>query len=510
MAMALALTAITPGVQAAPAAPAAPAAHASDAALLRAHLRQTYPSLEYVQRQRALFPDEAQGAALAWREGGADPPMATEREVVEALAQLGDQHVALVGPRAGKAETLGVLFRSASDGSLVAWRVFGAAARRAHLQPGERVLAVDGVATASWLRRSAARTFGGNRRGRMAEAALDLGLGTPLVHRVAGLQHRVALRLRDARGSERTLALAYAPVDEALATAMAAAIGRPDLPAHFAAAGLRVGTLRLGAFAPQYDPRFIEASEKAADLPGTNDDDAMLAGYCAVVADFVAHADAVAADSDLLLLDLRGNLGGFDREAGLLVQSLAAQPIAPTWDWFPTDKPGRALLKEEIIDPPCAHIATQRPLLVLTDAGTRSAGEFSTAWLWQAGAFVLGETTAGAGGGYEYQHAPDFELPGTGLRVRASANFSLFDPTTALHAGEFGEDELVALASADGFLPSRARPFAIQSVGFRPDLPLDSTFADLRDGGRAQLRRAIARLRATQALPLDPGTASRD
>jgi hypothetical protein len=142
-----------------------------------------------------------------------------------------------------------------------------------------------------------------------------------------------------------------------------------------------------------------------------------------------------------------------------------------------------------------------RPLLVLTDAGTRSAGEFSTAWLWQAGAVVLGETTAGAGGGYEYQSAPDFELPATGLRVRTSANFSIFDPLGELREGERAEAELVALATRDGFRPSRLRPFAIQSVGFRPDLPLGSTFDDLRDGGLAQVKRAIAQLRAAPAHP---------
>jgi C-terminal processing protease CtpA/Prc len=297
------------------------------------------------------------------------------------------------------------------------------------------------------------------------------------------------------------LRLGYTPMDEALATAMAAAVQQADLPEHFEADGLRIGTLRLGAFAPQYDPRFIAASDRASEIAGTSEDAAMLAGYCAVVADFVTRADAVAARSDLLLLDLRGNLGGFDREARLLMQARAANPFAATFDWFPTGMPGTARLQAEVVDPPCAHLRQPRALLVLTDAGTRSAGEFSAAWLWQAGATVIGETTAGAGGGYEYQAAPDFELPATKLRVRSSANFSLFDPRAQLHEGEMPEQTLVELATGDGFRPSRLHPFAIQSVGLRPDLPIRTGAADLQDGGVGAVRKAIAALRAAHALP---------
>lgn len=435
----------TPVVLAAPRPPSSPAQ--TDLDLLRAHLLQAYPSLPYVDRYREAFPDEIQGGAAFWSADPASPDFDKPEHLVAGLAQLQDQHVALVGPRAGKAETLGVLFRSATDGSLVAWRVFADAARSAGLHAGDRVLMVDGVETSAWLRRSAALTFGGNRRGRMAEAALDLGMGTPIVHRTAQLHEAVSLTIDYADGKARTVDLSYQPMSDTLVAAMAIAVAQADLPEHFEAAGLRIGTLRVGAFAPQYDPMFVSASDKASETPGTSEDRAMLAGYCAVVADFVRRAEALAKGSDVFLLDLRGNLGGFDREARLLAQALAAKPIPPTFDWFATASRDTAKLTEEIVDPSCGHISLQRPIVVLDDGGTRSAGEFMASWLWEAGAIVVGETTAGA------------------------------------------------------FEPSRSRPFAIQSLGLRPDLAMATTLADLREGGVAQVKAAVATLRADKRLP---------
>lgn len=464
-----------------------------DAQVLKQRLARDYPSLLYVDRYRAAFPHEVQGNAPIWSARSAQA-IADPASVVGALAHLQDQHVALVGPKAGKTETLGVLFRSSADGGLVAWHVFDPSAATGGLKQGDEVLAIDGIAAKAWLERAARMTFGGNRRGRVAEAALDLGLATPIVHRTSGLGPRVQLLVRTGVEPARLLRLRYRPVDAALASAMAAAIGEPDLPARFEAGGLRVGTLRIGAFAPQYDPAFLRASESAAAVPGTSEDAAMLAGYCAVVAAFVGRFDRIARDADVVVLDLRGNMGGFDREARLLADSLAGAKLPRTFDFGATPTRGTVELVEEKVDPACANVTVARPVLVFVDAGTRSAGEFMTSWLWAAGFPVLGETTMGAGGGYEFDGPSSFALPQSGFSVRASAVFSVFDPAGALKPGKRSERDLVEQITAENFRPSRTRPFAIQSVGFTPDVRLEPRTRDLQDGGLSGLRAAIATL----------------
>ena len=464
-----------------------------DAQVLKQRLASDYPSLLYVDRYRAAFPQEVQGNTPIWSERS-DYAIADPAALVSALAQLQDQHVALVGPKAGKTETLGALFRSSADGGLVAWRVFDPSAAAGGLKQGDQVLAIDGLAAKPWLEHAARLTFGGNRRGRVAEAALDLGLATPIVHRTSGLGSQVKLLVRTGVERTRMLRLGYRPVDAALATAMAATIGEPDLPAQFEAGGLRVGTLRIGAFAPQYDPAFLAASEAAAAVPGASEDAAMLAGYCAVVANFVGRFDRIARDADVVVLDLRGNMGGFDREARLLADSLAGEKLPRTFDFSATSTRGTVELVEEKTDPSCARVTVARPVLVFVDAGTRSAGEFMTSWLWVAGFPVLGETTMGAGGGYEFDGPSSFALPESGFSVRASAVFSIFDPVGALAPGKHPEQALVEQITADNFRPSRTRPFAIQSVGFTPDLRLEPRTRDLQDGGLSELRAAIAAL----------------
>jgi hypothetical protein len=157
-------------------------------------------------------------------------------------------------------------------------------------------------------------------------------------------------------------------------------------------------------------------------------------------------------------------------------------------------------LVEERIDPSCGHVSVQRPVMVFVDAGTRSAGEFMTSWLWAAGIPVIGETTMGAGGGYEFNGPSSFALPESGFDVRTSAVFSIFDPVGALKPGRRSETELVEQLTADNFKPSRLRPFSVQAVGFTPDLVVESHVADLQDGGLAQLRDAIAKLAAQGRL----------
>jgi C-terminal processing protease CtpA/Prc len=479
-ALALAILATTAGA----------AAAQSDGESLRAYLKQTYPSLAYVDRYRAAFPGEIQGSDALWRPAAAPPPVATVEGLVRAMVGLQDSHVSVGDPKSSGSETLSVLFRTSTDGHMVVWRVLdpGVAARR-----GDVVLSIDGTPTDAWLQRAAASTFGGSHRSRAAAAALNLGVGSGAVHRIAGLGETVSLVVQSAGGRARTVSLTYRPMNETRAAGLSAALNDGDLPERFKAGPARVGTIRLGAFAPQYDETFIAASDKAEKQPGVSEDQAMIVGFCAVVNAFVARFDRVAGGSDVMVLDLRGNFGGFVREARLLALAMAPGRLARTWDVAPTAAPGTLRLEEQQNDPGCARVRRSLPLVVLTDAGTRSSGEFMAAWLWAAGSPVVGERTVGAGGGREFGAKP-LILP-SGLRVSASTNFSVFDPVDRLHEGEIAEDALIDQVTADRFAPDRTRPFAIQSVGMAPDVQTATGLDDLRDGGVGSLRRAMADLR---------------
>ena len=316
----------------------------------------------------------------------------------------------------------------------------------------------------------------------------------------AGLGTLLVLSVQSGDAAPRDVTLAYHPVDDDGAAAMTKAVNSPDLPRTFTVAGTRVGALRLGAFAPQYDDSFNAASDAAAAIAGTSDDQAMVAGFCAVVTAFIGEANDLAGQSDVLVLDLRGNMGGFGREARLLAQALAPAPLPASFDVFAGSTSGKVTLKPEPTDPSCGHISVQRPVIVLTDAGTRSAGELMSAWLWGAGVAVAGERTVGAGGGFEFGSS-GFDLPVTGYAVRTSGNFTLFDSTGTLVAGDMDEEAMVNGVAADGFAPSRTRPFAIQAAGLRPDVADTTTLADLHDGGVAEVGRIITVLKAQGRLP---------
>jgi C-terminal processing protease CtpA/Prc len=472
-----------------------PASAANDAILLRDHVLRAYPSLLYVDTYRRTFPNEAQGTATFWSGDAAELRIDHPRQLIATLAELQDPHVSFAGKSAGKSETLGLLFRTSSDGRMIVWRVFDASIRA--VTGGEQVLAVDGLPTQAWLRRAASMTFGGNRRGRYAEAALDLGLGTPIVHRTAYLERTVHVVVKSASGAPRTITLAYRPMNAQRALALASTLDKPDLPAAFTSSGTRVGALRIGAFAAQYDPVFLAASASASKNQGTTDDQAMYAGYCAVARDFAKRFEVLARGSDVIVIDLRGNLGGFDREARLEAGAIAPSTPAKTFDLFATGRTGTVRLEEQHFDPPCGRVAIRRPIVVLVDAGTRSSGELMAAWLWTSGATIAGEHTAGAGGGLDYD-AKGFPLPTFGLNVRMSGNFTVFDPALQLSEGDWPEEAVVAQVTADRFAPSRERAFAFQAVGLRPDIVAPTTLADLRDGGIAQVGHIVAKLLARQ------------
>jgi|GEM_PF-2366881 len=481
---------------AAPAANASTTEPATDGQTLHDELRRHYPSLSWIERYRQAYPAEVQGNDALWHATPA-PALDNNEQLIDALVALQDQHVALADPAGGKPETLGVLFRTSSDGAMVVWRRIDPSVTT--LAEGEQVLSIDGVAVARWLEQAAQRTFGGNRRSRMAEAAVKLAMASRAEHAATGLANRVHFTIRDAGGKERTVELTYQAVTAQTGAAIAQAVERSDLPDVVLAGGYRVGVLRFGAFAPQYDADFNQAAD-AADVPGASQDAPMLAGFCALVRKRLAGIDALAARSDLLLVDLRGNLGGFGREARLLAQALTREPLARTLDLFTTGTPGRVKLVEQHNDASCGSIATPRPLLVWTDAGTRSSGEFMATWLWSAGAITIGERTIGAGGGRDAD-AAGIQLPNSGMRVKYSGNFSVFDNGTRLQSGQTDELALLDLVSQNRFAPSRTRPFAIQAVGLAPDVPLPTTTGDLLDGGRSAIERAVARLIQSRRLP---------
>jgi len=466
------------------------AAEKSEAVALRNYLRQTYPSLAYVERYRSAYPEEIQGSNALWAEGPL-PPAATAQDLVSALVGLEDYHVSLKGTAVGSNQTLGALFRTSSDNQMIVWRVFDT--HGAELKSGDAVLSINDVPTAAWLDRVQAVTFGGNRRSRAALAAFQLGVSTRANHQIQGLGDAVSLLVQTNARAPRKVTLKYQPMSEQRDLAMVNAVEQRDLPRHFSAAGTRIGTMRLGLFAPQYSDTFNKANDQAEKVPGTTEDQAMLAGFCAVVRSYIAEFDAVADQADVMVVDLRGNMGGFGREARLLVEAMTSVST-PTFDVFASGKSGVLKLVAQPTDASCGQVKSRKPIIVMTDAGTRSAGEHTAAWMWAGNALLVGERTIGAGGGLE-AGSKGFALPNSNFNVSASESFAFFDPRGELQAGEANETALLEKVSIDRFAPSRTRPFATQAAGMRPDLESKSTLADLRDGGRAQIERALQALR---------------
>jgi C-terminal processing protease CtpA/Prc len=369
---------------------------------------------------------------------------------------------------------------------MIAWRIFDPRINALH--SGDEIIAVDGVPTGDWLARTARLTFGGNARSRQAEAALNLGLGTQAVHEVAGLGKLVTLSVRPAHGAAYPVHLPYQPMTQPLAAAMAASVNSADLPDIVRAGPYRVGSVRIGAFAPQFDPVFTAAADAApqsADAP----DAAMLAGFCAVTRELIAHYDSIASHSDLMLVDLRGNMGGFGREVRAIAWAISGKPPITTYDVVAAPA-GTVRLRAEPEDPSCGNVNSRKPLLVLVDAGTRSAGELLATYLWANGAIVLGERTVGAGGGRD---AASTGIPTgvPGYRALISESFFLFDPKGEWHAGTMNETQFVARVAAQKFAPSRQRPYTTQAIGVLPDVLLSILWQDLRDNGSSLVARGI-------------------
>lgn len=450
----------------------------SDVHQLSHYLTTSYPSLQYVARYHAAFPEDAQGIVFPWKDNETPTAFKSAESLIDALSSLKDQHVAVSAVGSGS-ETLGVLFRSASDGGLIVWRIVDPALTS--LAVDETVLTINGVSSADWLKLMAARTFGGNLRSRMAEAALQLALGSKLQHQAYQLSNAVSLTVRDAKGQVRTVILTYKKMDQDMAGRVAGAANQPDLPARFRAGKYRFASIRFGAFAPQFDPAFIEADE-AATKAGKTEEEAMLAGFCGLVRDQIERHDRLGQPYDYLLVDLRGNLGGYGREARLLTEAIAHGPLPRSLDITRGSKPDTLKVVQQVTDPTCGHIKGAPKVVAWVDAGTRSSGELMAAWLWSSGALVVGERTIGAGGGRD-AHSKGVTLGSSGYRVLASENFTFFDQSYTLQEGEVSESALLEQVAADQFAPSRKRPFAIQSVGVRPDIAQKTQLSDLKGGG---------------------------
>lgn len=468
----------------------------TDGEALRQELRQHYPSLAWVERYRQAFPAEVQGNSDLWR-APVPPTLGSYADILTSLVPLQDQHVALVDINNGKQESLGILFRTSSDGAMVVWRRIDP--MMTALIDGEQITDVDGQPVKRWLENASNKTFGGNRRSRMAEAALKLAVATSADHAAVGLNREVRFGVVGKDDKHRTVTLRYQPVTAQTGAALAQAVERSDLPDIVQAHGYKVGIVRVGAFAPQYDSVFNQAAEAAA-RQDTSDDGPMLAGYCAVVRERLAYINDLAARSDVLLIDLRGNMGGYAREARLLTRALTDQPLPTTYDVFPGRRPGRLKLVQQVEDPSCGTIAKPRSLIVWTDGGTRSSGEFMATWLWAAGALTVGERTVGAGGGRDSGSA-GFTLPRSSISVKYSANFSVFENGTRLSSNEISESTLIDIVAQGKFAASRTRPFAIQAVGLLPDVVLPTTASDLADGGVDAIHRVIAQLVRQKLLP---------
>ncbi len=85
--------------------------------------------MRYVDYIRLDFQHEVHGKAF-WSADFADPTFSDATKPTRGLVTLQDQHVSPAGAKAGKSETLGVLFGTASDDSVIVWRVLHGSGRR--------------------------------------------------------------------------------------------------------------------------------------------------------------------------------------------------------------------------------------------------------------------------------------------------------------------------------------------------------------------------------------------
>jgi len=156
-------------------------------------------------------------------------------------------------------------------------------------------------------------------------------------------------------------------------------------------------TVRAGADGPERVLRIVRADVHVqpvswAMVPDTNIADVRLEQFSTGAGDALIEAlnAARAAGADRLVLDLRGNPGGYVGEA----VKVASQFLASGIVYIERNAKGEE--KSSPIQP--GGIATDLPLVVLVDHGTASAAEIVAGALQDAGrAKVVGVTTFGTG-----------------------------------------------------------------------------------------------------------------
>ena len=156
-------------------------------------------------------------------------------------------------------------------------------------------------------------------------------------------------------------------------------------------------TIRSGADGPERDVRIIRADVKIepvswAMVPGTTTAVLRLEQFSSGASPKFRKAleDLQAAGAERLILDLRGNPGGFVNEAG----AIASEFLASGNVYIERNAAG----EEKATQVTPGGIATDIPMVVLVDGGSASAAEIVAGALQDAGrARVVGEQTFGTG-----------------------------------------------------------------------------------------------------------------
>jgi carboxyl-terminal processing protease len=156
-------------------------------------------------------------------------------------------------------------------------------------------------------------------------------------------------------------------------------------------------TLRTGADGPTRDLSIVRADVAVipvtwAMVPGTHTALIRLEQFSHGASNAVKAAltDAKAAGADRIILDLRGNPGGYVNEA----EGVASQFLSSGLVYIERDAAGNETKHQ--VSP--GGVATDLPLVVLVDGGTASSSEIVSGALQDAGrAEIVGTTTFGTG-----------------------------------------------------------------------------------------------------------------
>jgi len=339
-----------------------------------------------------------------------------ERVMVAFVSELHDGHLVWRrrrGPseRPRRIVRLGLETRFAGDALIVTevWR--GSAAERAGLRTGDRILGVDGetveerftryATLRSWSRPEAARH---DFAAEWPAARIDRDAPPPL------------------RSIERE---------------------RPD------------GSRDRLSVAPETEPR-----PAAPPFSATGD--------LVTIRSLRLHAAEVAADAgqirgSSIVVDLRGNAGGFDQAAITIASALASAPVTAGTRRVRLSRAARdarSEWRELAADPdrpgwslPLPLAATggapARRIAVLVDAGCQSSCELLALLLRAAGARLVGETTGGSSG------APiPIVLPKSGARIEVPV-WALYDAAGRPIEGRGVEPDEILAATRDDWIAGR-------------------------------------------------------